>query len=232
MEVSGSLARAYVFLHPGLFVEAPDVAGALRELPAALRDEQQWLAARGAPDLHATEPVEIWEVERIDLGTDVSRGRWVGAFRYERRPTQDADVRHVLARTGMVRAALEEILLEPGAGAGAAEAVAALLAAHADAEWELLARLGSRPAGDRPEEPLARLRLTRTRAEDRLLHLLPGDRERHAVFAGEEWTTRKVLRALAVGERRLYAGVARHLGRTAPRSFGGPGLTTRDTSSA
>jgi hypothetical protein len=32
---------------------------------------------------------------------------------------------------------------------------------------------------------------------ERFVNLLPGDRERHAVFAGEQWTTRKVLRRLA-----------------------------------
>lgn len=191
-----------------------------------MRAEHAWLAAHEAPDPQAAESIEIWEVERIDLGSDVSRGRWIGAFRYERRPTTEADVERALTRTSWVRRDLEELLHSVVGGE-----IDALLLAHAAAEWELLGRLGTRPAGDLPEEPRARLGAVRAAAEARLQALLPGDRERHAVFAGEEWTARKVLRVLAVRERELYAAVAALAGRAAPLSFGG-GATLRGTRSA
>lgn len=229
-KISPRRTRAYVFHYPGLFVEAVDAAGALAALPEALRAEHAWLAAHGAPDPHAGEPLELWEVEAIDLGTDISRGRWRGAFRYERRPTTDADVERVLERTRWVRRDLDA-MLDRLAG-GLPGEIAALLAAHAGREWELLSRLGTRLAGDLPADPRERLAAVRAAAEARLGALLPGDRERHAVFAGEEWTARKVLRVFAAGERELYAAVASGLGLPVPCSFGGEPLTPRDRRSA
>lgn len=188
-------------------------------MPDAVRAELEWLASRGVELPQRNEPIEIWEVERIDLGTDVSRGRWVGAFRYERRPTTPDDVTLTLARTGLVRSASREVLatLEESA----AEQADLLLAARADETLALLSRLGTRPQAELPAEPRERWEAASRQAEERLQNLLPGDRERHAVFAGEEWTTRKVLRVLAVGERVLHARLAEAAGVPVPSSFGG-----------
>jgi hypothetical protein len=51
-----------------------------------------WLARHGVASPFATEPVEIEEVERIDMGTDVARGVWRGLFQYELRRTADEDI--------------------------------------------------------------------------------------------------------------------------------------------
>lgn len=200
----------YVFRFPGLFAEAEGPDGVIELLPGAIAAENEWLAGHGVPSPHATEPVEIEEIERIDLATDVSRGIWRGLFQYELRPTTEADVELALERARFAREDLLRSL--SGAPPEAQVAVAPRLVAHADAEWELLAKLGARLAGDIPAEPLARLAEVRARAEDRLRNLLPGDRERLAVFAGEKWTARKVLRCLAVAERRLLREVSRRGG--------------------
>jgi hypothetical protein len=105
-------------------------------------------------------------------------------FRYELRPTRDEDVALVLDR--LARDASEL--------AGASDETLRTLA---DGEWWLLSRLGTRPFGSFPLEPRERFAAVRALTLERFANLLPGDRERHAVFAGEQWTTRKVLRRLA-----------------------------------
>ena len=81
--------------------------------------------------------------------------------------------------------------------------------AHADTEWELLSKLGRRLRDRLPDDPVDRLGFVRREAEGRFRNLLPGDRERMAVFDGEKWTTRKVLRCYGVGERRLLADLTK-----------------------
>jgi hypothetical protein len=65
-----------------------------------------------------------------------------------------------------------------------------------------------------PDTPWERLQFVRAQAEERFRNLLPGDRERLAVFDGEKWTTRKVLRCFGVGERRLLRSVVSAESRT------------------
>ena len=200
-------AVGYVFRLPGLFVEADTPEAAVASLAEAVAAESSWLARHGATPEFAGEPVEIEEVERIDLGTDVSRGIWRGLFQYELRRTSDEDIETALERARFAREdmlAAWEAISEPERAV-----ISPRLIAHANAEWELLSRLGSRPYGQVPEEPLSRLAFARREAEGRFRNLLPGDRERLAVFDGEKWTTRKVLRCYAVGERRLLTELAR-----------------------
>jgi hypothetical protein len=89
------------------------------------------------------------------------------------------------------------------AAVGADERLAAVLVALAEAEWWLLSRLGNRAAAQLPpeSEPVERCAAVHALVVERLTNLLPGDLERHAVFGGEQWTTRKVLRRLACRAR-------------------------------
>ena len=202
----GGRALGYVFRFPGLHAEAATPAAALAALEPAVREEIAWLARHGVAFPFANEPIEIEEVERIDLGTDVSRGVWRGLFQYELRKTSDEDIETAIQRARFARADLltawvsssesERLALEPR------------LLAHANEEWELLAKLGARTRVQMPDSPLERLVFVRAQAEERFRNLLPGDRERLAVFDGEKWTTRKVLRCFGVGERRLLQAVA------------------------
>jgi predicted RNase H-like HicB family nuclease len=203
-------AVSYVFRLPGLYVEAAAPERALALLPAAIAMEHEWLARHGVPPPDAGIEIEVDEVERIDLRTDVSRGMWRGLFQYELRATRDADV--ALAVESARFARQDVLAAVERAGAQARAALEPRLRGHADAEWELLSRLGTRLSGTLPDDALARLAAVRERAEDRLAHLLPGDRERLAVFGGEKWTARKVLRCYAVGERRLLRAAEVELG--------------------
>jgi hypothetical protein len=176
---------AYVFALPGLTVRGRKADGALATLPDAVDAERARLraAAREVPE----GPVEIAESERVTVTSDVAGGVSSALFQYELRPTRDEDVALALDRMGLAREEIGRV------DAPSAEALRAL----ADGEWWLLSRLGTRPFADLPEEPLARLDTVRALTVERFAQLLPGDRERHAVFAGEQWTTRKVLRRLA-----------------------------------
>jgi len=205
----GGRAQGYVFRFPGLYVEAETPEGALAALSQAVPEEMTWLARHGVTSPFASEAVEIEEVERIDLGTDVSRGVWRGLFQYELRRTSDEDIETAIERARFARADLLAALEH--AGEGERSAVEPRLLAHANEEWELLAKLGVRTRLRMPDAPWDRLQFVRAQAEERFRHLLPGDRERLAVFDGEKWTTRKVLRCFGVGERRLLRSVA-HLG--------------------
>lgn len=176
---------AYVFALPGLSARARKAAGAIAALPEAIAAEQARLCAAGRDVPQG--PIEIAETERVTAASDVAAGVSSALFQYELRPTRDEDIALALDRMTLAR---EEI----GRSASpSAEAMRAL----ADGEWWLLSRLGTRPFADLPEEPLARLDAVRALTIERFAQLLPGDRERHAVFAGEQWTTRKVLRRLA-----------------------------------
>jgi len=213
----------FVFFFPGLHVQGSSPESVLAALPEAVGAELEWLGGHGVELPQRAEPVEIWEVERIDLGSDVSRGRWVGAFRYERRPTTDADVDLALARTELVRQESRRLLdrLDAAADVEARAGPSPLLSGRAEEIVLLLTRLGTRPEGELPAEPRVRWEAASRLADQRLRALLPGDRERHAVFDGEEWTTRKVLRVLAVGERALHVRLAVIAGADLPPSFGG-----------
>ena len=203
----GRRAQAYVFRFPGLDVEGETPEAVIASLAPAVPAEMAWLARHGVVSPLSGEPVEIEEVERIDLGTDVSRGVWRGLFQYELRRTSDEDIETAIERARFARADL----LEAWGALGESEraALGPRLAEHAREEWELLSRLGVRTRVQMPDLPLERLQFVRAQAESRFRNLLPGDRERLAVFDGEKWTTRKVLRCFGVGERRLLRSVTR-----------------------
>ena len=191
--------RAYVFRLPGLCLERQKPADALREMPAAIRTELAWLEQHGVEVSQKEEQIVVDEVERITLDTDVSRGKWRGLFRYELRPTRGEDLNLVIERTSFAR----QDLLRVFSGDKSHQEILALFCRHAESELLLLSRLGSHISLDLPEDPREQLEVVRTKAVERLRNLLPGDRERHSVFEGEQWTTRKVLRCFAVSERRL-----------------------------
>ena len=203
----GGRAQGYVFRFPGLYVETETPAAALAALRGAVSDEMAWLARHGVGSPFATEPIEIEEVERIDMGTDVLRGVWRGLFQYELRRTADEDIDLAIERARFARADL--LAAWDGLSESERSGLGPRLTTHAAEEWELLSKLGVRTRVRFPEEPLERLAFVRAQAEERFHNLLPGDRERMAVFDGEKWTTRKVLRCFGVGERRLLRDVAR-----------------------
>jgi hypothetical protein len=172
---------AYVFSLPGLSLRARRAEEALAAMPAAIRGEIDRLRDAGRIVQGAGEAVEVAEAERETVRSDVEHGVSSVLFRYELRPTRDEDVALVLDRLELDRARMPEDAMR----------------AVADGEWWLLSRLGTRPWAPLPEEPRERFEAVRALTIERFANLLPGDRERHAVFAGEQWTTRKVLRRLA-----------------------------------
>jgi hypothetical protein len=211
----GGRAQGYVFRFPGLYVEAQTPDLALAALARAVPEEMAWLARHGVDSPFAGEPVEIEEVERIDLGTDVARGVWRGLFQYELRRTADEDIDLAIERARFARADL--LAAWDGLSESERSTLGPRLVTHANEEWELLAKLGVRGRARIPDPPLERLTFVRAQAEERFRNLLPGDRERLAVFEGEKWTTRKVLRCFGVAERRLLRNVAPTSGAHSPR---------------
>jgi len=198
-------ALALVFSLPGLSLRARRADEALAALPLAVAAELARLRVAGRPVAAAAEPIEITEAERVTVTSDVESGATSALFKYELRPTRDEDVALALDRMALAR---EELLTalggaEPEPGP-AADAVRAL----AEGEWWLLSRLGTRPFAVLPVEPLARFEVVRSQTIERFLNLLPGDRERHAVFNTEQWTTRKVLRRLACLSRDTVLSIA------------------------
>ena len=192
-------AVGYAFRLPGLYAEGETPERVLSSLPEAITAEIEWLAGHGVRAAFAEGPIRVEQAERIDLATDVARGIWRGLFQYELRRTTDEDVETTLERARFAR---EDVLARIGSS-GPDEEIAARLRAHADAEWELLSKLGVRLRADLPDDPVERLSAVRAHAENRLRNLMPGDRERLAVFDGEKWTARKVLRCFVVAEKRL-----------------------------
>jgi hypothetical protein len=172
---------AYVFSLPGLSLRAPRADAALAALPTAIAGEIERLSGAGRIVPGAGEAIEVAEAERETVKSDVEHGASTALFRYELRPTRDEDVALALDRLELDRPRMPE------------EAMRAV----ADGEWWLLSRLGTRPWAPLPEEPRERFEAVRALTLERFANLLPGDRERHAVFGGEPWTTRKVLRRLA-----------------------------------
>lgn len=170
-------------------------------MPNAVAEEQVWLRAHGISDGNETDAIEIDPVESIKLDTDVSRGAWVGLFRYELRPTTDTDVEIALQRSRFSREDLMSFWRE--ASQEKKDALTDHLTNFADRELWLLSRLGSIMKARLPEDPIERITEARAQFEHRVQNLLPGDIERLAVFDGEKWTTRKVLRQFVVGEREL-----------------------------
>lgn len=202
---------ACVFALPGLSLRARSANDALAALPAAVAAELARLRAAGRVVAAANEPIDITEAERVTVPVDVESGATSALFKYELRPTRDEDVALALDRMALAREELLAALggpsrepeLEPDPGP-AADAVRAL----ADGEWWLLSRLGTRPFAALPIEALARFETVRAQTIERFANLLPGDRERHAVFATEQWTTRKVLRRLACLSRDTVLSIA------------------------
>jgi predicted RNase H-like HicB family nuclease len=211
---SKNAAWGFVFSLPGVAVRAPSAEAALAALPQAIADEFVRLERHGRPWPNAAQPVEVVESERVvSADADIARGVSRALFQYELRPTTDADVALALDRFELGRrdvlAAIDRLREAHGddgwadvrparPGARSAGEIATHLA---DAEAWLLSRLGNAPMGSFPIPPLERLAGARVATLERLTHLLPGDRERHAVFGGEPWTTRKVLRRLVCHER-------------------------------
>jgi predicted RNase H-like HicB family nuclease len=207
--VDGGKTRAYVFRLPGLHVDGESPEDALHRLRDVVADEHVWLQDHGAEQENMGEAIEIESVERIRLDTDVSRGAWIGLFRYELRPTTPKDVAITLERAGFAR---EDVLrCWKESSPESRTAWSELLVRFAERELWLLSRLGSTVRAKLPEDPIEAIALARVQFEERIQNLLPGDIERLAVFEGEQWTTRKVLRQFVVGERELLRRIKEHI---------------------
>jgi hypothetical protein len=202
---------AYAFALPGVFVKARTADAALAAMPAAIVREHDRLTHAGRAVTGVGEAVEVVETERVSVESDVEHGVASALFRHDLRPTKDEEVPLALDRLELAREELLAAVAHLTATHGerwieararpAARAAGETLAHVADVEWWLLSRLGTRPKVILPAEVLERLSTVRAHTVERLTNLLPGDRERHAVFAGEAWTTRKVLRRLVCHER-------------------------------
>jgi hypothetical protein len=173
---------AYVFSLPGLSLRARRAEEALAALPAAIAAELERLGLPADPS------VEVTEAERADVKSDVEHGISTAVFRYEMRATRDEDVALALDRMERDRMAM-------------ASADDEAWRALADGEWALVSRLAERTQMPWAADARERFEAVRAATIQRLTHLLPGDRERHAVLGGEIWTTRKILRRLACNAR-------------------------------
>jgi hypothetical protein len=190
---AGGATRAWVLLLPGLAVAARSADAALAALPAAVEEELARLERLGRPWAHAGEPLDFVETERVAVDLDLGSGASTALFKHDLRPTRPEDVTAALERLGLACREIE------AAARGAVDAHREPLLRAADGVLWLLSRLGSRPEAAIPDDPLERLLAAERAAVVRLTsELLPGDVERHAVFLGEPWTTRKVLRRLAL----------------------------------
>lgn len=196
---AGGATRAWALALPGVAVDAATPEAALAALPAAVAGEIALLAAAGHPWPHADQPLEFVETERVDTNVKLEEGAARALFKWDLRPTTPADVAAALARVNLACRAIE--------AAHAADPPVATtptglrLIATADRFIWLLSRLGSRPTDVLPGGAMPRLLAAEKVVVERLTNLLPGDLERHAVFAGEPWTTRKVMRRLAHAAR-------------------------------
>ena len=194
----GGSTRAWVLVLPGVAAAGKSPEAALAALPVVVAEEVARLARLGRPWTHADTPLEFVETERVAVDLDLGSGASTALFKYDLRPTRPEDVDAALERFGL---ALDEV----EATALPEEKITAL----ADGILWLVSRLGSRPAAGTTVAPLERLRAARAIAVERLANLLPGDIERHAVFNGEPWTTRKVLRRLVLLAREAALEPAR-----------------------
>ena len=187
--------RAWALVLPGVAVDAASPEAALEALPVAVSDEIALLARGGRPWAHAAEPLEFIETERVDTNVKLEEGAARALFKWDLRPTKPEDVAATLARFELACRAIEAAhAADPPV---ATSPLGLRLIATADRIVWLLSRLGSRPTHVLPGGALPRLLAAEKIAVERLTSLLPGDLERHAVFSGEPWTTRKVLRRLA-----------------------------------
>ena len=192
---AGGATRAWVLVLPGVAVAGASTAAALAALPACVAEETARLEGLGHPWAHAGELLEFVETERVDVDLDLGSGASTALFKHDLRPTRPEDVTVALERFGLACREIE-------AAARRADAAPAghderLLAVAEGIGW-LLSRLGSKSVEALPVDPLPRFLAAEQLAIERLTNLLPGDIERHAVFLGEPWTTRKVLRRLVL----------------------------------
>ena len=190
----GGATRAWVLVLPGVAAAGRTPGAALAALPAVVAEEVARLARLGRPWTHAGEGLEFFETERVEVELDLGSGASTALFKYDLRPTRPEDVTLALERFALACREVESA----AATREGDEGIAARLGAVADGILWLVSRLGSRPAVSPPAAPLERFLVAERAAVERLQNLLPGDIERHAVFAGEPWTTRKVLRRLAL----------------------------------
>jgi hypothetical protein len=209
---TGGSTRAWVLVLPGVAAAGRSPEAALAALPAVVAEEAARLARLGRPWAHGAEPLEFVETERVEVDLDLGRGASTALFKHDLRPTRPEDVAAARERFGLACREIEQAVrgLSPQAASGAAAGKAAPAAATAPATADdrlvaaaegilwLVSRLGSRPPAPATGAPLERFLAAERIAVERLSNLLPGDIERHAVFAGEPWTTRKVLRRLAL----------------------------------
>jgi hypothetical protein len=191
--------RAWVLALPGVAVDEATPEAALAALPPAVAEEIAWLAAAGRPWAHAAESLEFIETERVDTNVKLEEGAARALFKWDLRPTKPGDVAATLARFDLACRAIETA--HTAAPPVATSPAGLRLIETADRFVWLLSRLGTRPTHMLPGGALPRLQAAERIAVERLTNLLPGDLERHAVLAGEPWTTRKVLRRLAHAAR-------------------------------
>ncbi len=189
--------RAWVLTLPGVAVDAASPEAALLAVPTTVAAEIALLAQGGHPWAHAQEHLEFVETERVDTNVGLEEGSARALFKWDLRPTKPEDVAAALARIEIARRAIEAAVAgTPDATVVESPVGSRLIALSGSMLW-LLSRLGSKPTGTLSQEPLPRFVGAEQIAIERLNNLLPGDLERHAVFLGEPWTTRKVLRRLA-----------------------------------
>ncbi len=204
---AGGSTRAWTLVLPGVSAQGATPDAAVAAIPTAVQEEIAHLARSGTPWAHANEPLEFHESERVNVAVKLEEGAARALFKWDLRPTLPGDVAAFVARFDRACAEIE------------AHADPARLTAFSDQVEHLITRLGTKLPGKLPEDPRERMRAAADRAHMRLMNLLPGDLERHAVFDGQPWTTRKVLRrlaALAVDEARAAVASAASSATPAP----------------
>jgi hypothetical protein len=212
---NGSEGRTIVWVleHPGCFSYGENSQEALKALPAALQEYNEWLARheQGAGRIPHDQDLHIdstWEVFHIDENFAVtSEGYEVNAwFQDDWKPLAEKEIALGIELLSMSRADLLSTVEGLGEETmslklpGERWSIAGILKHVASADWWYLDRLGMAfPSDQIPSEPGERLNMVRTHMVD----ILPSLAESKLVVGieGEFWSPRKLLRRAVWHER-------------------------------
>ena len=204
---------AWALDHPGCFAYGENSLAALRSLPAAVQEYNQWLLQHGlgessVPVAEIVQIVDTWDVYHITKDYAISRdGYEVDAwFQDDWRPLSAGEIKLGLKLLAISRKdllssvnGLTEDQLN-SKSPGERWSIAGILTHVADAEWWYLDRLDTAHLLEEiSQEPIKRL----TKVRERLLSILPRlvDSAQVVGADGEFWSPRKLLRRALWHER-------------------------------
>lgn len=211
----GIRSIAWALEHPGCFAYGKDGKAALAALPDAIRDYAAWIGRHESPPWLTTDQIELrledrWQDYIIDEAYDRNEksdfymvDAW---FQHDWKPLTAIDVQHGLKMLAWSRADLlktvkglsDEKLNQTYLGER--WNINGILKHVGGAECWYLDRLGlALPREQIPDEPFARLKVSRARLNE-ILPTLEGSKQVVGVD-GEFWSPRKLLRRALWHER-------------------------------